>query len=208
MDNEDKRIEHWKKLVARLEDERRVRGDQGLPSDLEMKHLLRQERVSANGRAKKCRAAWQQLKARSSDVLYRVVSGRARPRVDSELQQLLDVLLRSTGKLNAEEICQIHDQGIVRRGMDGKPEAVGPSRREFMLAVTGIALLILVPAPSLVYLLADPFRLPTHIGPAMLLGVSTGTCSRHIYKFYWGRERLARKLTYLWPAFRYVGDAR
>ena len=73
--------------------------------------------------------------------------------------------------------------------------------------MAGIALLISMLAPSLVHLLADPFWLPTHIGPAILLGGLTGICSRHLYNVYWGRERLARKLTYLWPAFRYVGGA-
>jgi len=205
--NEDDRIEYWKKLVARLEDDRRSRGDEGVPFELEMERLLRSEQVSADGRIHKLRTAWKKIQRRCSDVLFCMVYGHARPQVDSELRQLLEVLLRSTGKLSAEEVRQIHEQGIVRRGNDGKPEAVGPSRRACRLAMAGVALLILALAPSLVYLLADPFWLPTHIAPSILLGVATGICGRHIHKLYWGRERLARKLTYLWPAFRYVADA-
>lgn len=207
MDDEDKRIEHWKKLVARLENDRRSRGDGGLPFELEIERQLRLERVNSDGRFEKWRVVWLQLQTHCSDALYRVVHGYARPQVDAELRQLLQVLLHSTGKLSSDEIHQIHVQGIARRGGDGKLEAVGPSRRERRLAVAGIAFLISVLAPSLVHLLADPFWLPTHIGPAIMLGVLTGICCRHLYKFYWGREQLARKLTYLWPAFSYVGGA-
>lgn len=205
--DEDDRIRQWKELVLRLEAERRHRGDGGVPFDIELVRQLEKDRPAVRKRFQKWRRTWLWICRQFSEWLYRAVHGQARPKIDTDLQQLLVVQLHGTGKLSDREMRQIRVQGIVQRGSDGKPESVGPSRRNYRLATTSIAVLIWTLAPCIVYLLEDPFYLPTHLPVAVALGLSSGGCLRKIYDLYWGRMALARKLTYLWPAFRYVGKS-
>lgn len=120
---------------------------------------------------------------------------------DPEVDNLVKTLYREK-RLSKNELRLLLSTPVIDRGNDQLLEAVGPTRRDFLSAKIGIAVVGLSVAVGISWILREPFWLPHALGPSFALGCVAGWIGRGFYYRAWGRRDLAIKLRLLLPWIR------
>lgn len=202
MSPEEKEIQNALRLMRQIAKDRASREDNPLSFTGELQLALRNERNLTDMPTMSFRDLAARAKDATERVVFRLVYGYSRPKLEVEADMHLGDLL-SEGRISRDEWQRATAQRIIRRADDGAVYAVGSPGRALVVAKILLVVMAFAVSACVVHLLEEPFHFFHSVAFALILGAVFGRTGKFAYDFAWGQRALATKLRYLLPYLRY-----